>query len=260
MRVETECTRRALLRKSILIALAIVLASCTGDSGLTVRKIALLAPFEGQYREIGYNALYAMRLAFADANPEHVQFLAVDDGGTVESAIARVAALNLDPAIAAFIAIGPAATHASVQQVNDKPMILVGNWGHDRADDDSFYAANAILANERRAGDLHMLEQVRDLRDNLDDFSFFSSGSIADPAFHQRYVNSGEHAPVPNLLASLTYDVAGLALAALEDANEIADARYQGINGEIQFEDGFWKTAPRNRFGYKSGQLVQVPD
>lgn len=241
----------------LFLVLSSVLAAC--DAGLP-RKIALLAPFEGQYREIGYNALYAIRLAFADAKPQNAQLLAVDDGGTVESAIERIKALNMDPAVAAIIALGPAATHPAAQMANDKPLILIGNWGHDRSDEDSLYAANPVLAKARATGDLLMLFQTVEIRDDLESLRFESSGSLPDAAFRNRYVNSALYAPPPNLLATLTYDIGRLALAALNSGATFAASSHQGIAGIIRFEGGYWVDAPVNRYRFEGDQLVLDSD
>ena len=97
MPAERKGLRRAYT--TILVAtIVFCLSACAAETHVP-RKIALLAPFEGQYRDIGYNALYALRMAFADTRPHDTQLLAIDDGGTVESAIDRVRALNLDPAV-----------------------------------------------------------------------------------------------------------------------------------------------------------------
>lgn len=257
MPVESRGAFRALSGLAALVALALTLASCAGGLGSAPPKIALLAPFEGQYREIGYNALYALQMAVADAGLKEVQFLAVDDGGSAESALARVKALNLDPAVAVIIALGPHAASHATQQANNRPMILLGSWGQGRDDPDSFYAASAVLAAERQNGDLLMLAPARDSREGL---SFFSSGSIADSDYRERYRESNPDAPLPNHLATLTYDLARMALAALEANIEIADAVYRGINGEIRFDDGFWKDAPLNRFRFEDGQLAPAAD
>ncbi len=248
------------IRIVMLLLLALALAACGAVTPELPAKVALLAPFEGQYREIGYNALYAVQLAFSDAEPTKAQLLAVDDGGTLASAIARIKALNLDPAVAAIIALGPAATHRSAQLANDKALILVGNWGYDRADENSLYAANPDLATERQSGDLQMLAQTRILSDDPASLSFESSGSLPGAAFSERYLKSALYAPPPNLLATLTYDIAGLALAALAEGKSISATEYLGINGLVRFEDGYWVDAPINRFRYDGDQLVPVSD
>lgn len=240
----------------LLLLLTMSLAACgTGEARLP-KKIALLAPFEGQYREIGYNALYALRLAFTDVAPMDVQLLAVDDGGTLASAIARIQALNLDTAVAAVIALGPQATHAAAQMANDKPLILVGNWGQDRADEDSFYASDRDLAKSRGSGGFDMLAQTRALADDPAELRFYSSGSLPDEAFRQRYLNSGLYAPAPNLLATLTYDIGRLALSAIINGTAISATEHLGLTGRIRFEDGYWADAPRNRFRYDGDRLI----
>ncbi len=244
----------------LLLLLAIALTGCGALNSELPGKIALLAPFEGQYRAIGYNALYAARLAFGDAKPHDVQLLAVDDGGTRASAVARVKALNLDPAVLAIIALGPVATDPSAQKANDKPLILIGYWGQDRADEDSLYAANAQQAKARGRGDLQLLNRVRTFTDDAASDSYVSSGGPPDADFRERYLNSAQYAPAPNWLATLTYDIARLALAALADGNVIGATEYGGLNGLIHFEDGYWVDAPLNRYRLEGDQLVLEED
>ena len=240
----------------LLLLLTMSLAACGTDDTSLPKKIALLAPFEGQYREIGYNAFYALRLAFADAEPMNAQLLAIDDGGTLASAIARIKALNIDPAVEAVIAIGPHATHPAAQMANDKPLILVGNWGHDRADEDSLYASESDLAKSRGSGDLDMLAQTRVRADDPAKLRFYSSGSLPHEAFRQRYLNSALYAPAPNLLATLTYDIARLALSAIANGRAISETEYHGLTGSIRFEQGYWADAPRNRFRYEGDRFI----
>lgn len=253
-RESSVCVRAALL------LLALCLAACATHEPPLPRKLALLAPFEGQYREIGYNALYSLRLAFDDAKPQTIQLLAVDDGGSAETAVDRVKALKLDPAVAAIIALGPAATHPSAQMANDLPMILIGNWGYDREDEDSLYAANPKLAQADGSGDLKMLFQARDLAADSATITFVSSGAPADAGFRQRYQKSGLYTPPPNLLATLTYDIARLALAALSADITIRETEYQGLNGLIRFEDGYWADAPMRKYRYQDGELALAAD
>ncbi len=248
-----QCLRATTI---FLLLLAHALTACGASNPELPGKIALLAPFEGEYREIGYNALYAVRLALGDAKPHDVQLLAVDDGGTRATAVARVRALNLDPAVLAIIALGPNATHATVQKANDKALILIGNWGQDRADEDSLFAANAQRAKARGRGDLDLLIQTRKVADASESMSFVSSGSPPDASFRERYLNSAMYAPAPNWLATLTYDIAQLALAALTDGRAISTAEHRGLNGLIRFEDGYWADAPLNRYRLEGDQLV----
>ena len=251
---------RRLAAAFLLLLLAAVSAGCGVLAPRLPRKIALLAPFEGQFRAIGYNALYAARLAFSDAAPSDLQLLPIDDGGALAAAVARVKALNADPAVAAVIALGPAATHASAQAANDKPLILLGNWGHDIADEQSHYAANARLAQTRSSGDLLLLVQARGRDQDRRSAVFRSSGALPDSRFSERYLASAQYAPPPNLLATLTYDIFRLALKAVAAGEAISEAHYSGINGLIRFEDGYWVDAPVNYYRYEGDQLVRLGD
>ena len=87
---------------------AVVVAVCSGCIQTTpdVVKIGLVAPFEGRYREIGYDVIPAARLAvreWADQNPEaHLVFeiVAYDDGGNPQSAVEQAQRLVMDPQVA----------------------------------------------------------------------------------------------------------------------------------------------------------------
>ncbi len=245
---------------AIWLMLAGILSSCALAQSGDIKKIALLAPFEGRYRQIGYNVFYALRLAMKDGGRIDMQLLAVDDGGTVESAIKRVQALNMDPAVEAILVLGKVASHPAVQRVNDRPLIVIGSWGHDRTDEHTLYAAHPSIARQRLASDLLLLAPVSDSPGNPENLVVVSSGSLADNAFRQRYAQGDLHAPAPNLLATVTYDMGRLVLAALASGTKIAQAQHEGINGNIQFEDGYWQDAPLNSFRYDGDQLVSVSD
>lgn len=244
----------------IWLMLASLLSSCAVAQSGRIKKIALLAPFEGQYRRIGYNALQALRLAAADAGSREIQLLAVDDGGAVASAIKRIQALNTDPAVEVILALGKAASHPTVQEVNDRPLIIIGSWGHDRADEHTFYASHPSIAQEQLDSDLLMLGGAADWDGDVNEIVFVSGGSLADEAFHQRYTQGDLHTPAPNLLATVVYDVSRLAIEALTSGVDIAQARHEGINGTIQFVAGYWQDAPRHSFRYEDGRLVMLPD
>jgi len=66
------------------LCLAIYLAACSASTQPVV-KIGLVAPFEGRYRPIGYEAIYAARLAIREVNARggingrRVELVALDD-------------------------------------------------------------------------------------------------------------------------------------------------------------------------------------
>jgi len=60
--------------------------------------------------------------------------------------------------------------------------------------------------------------------------------------------------PQPGLLATLTYDVIQMMLKASHAPSPVdylATTTYEGINGSIRFEDGYWADAPINTYRYE---------
>jgi ABC-type branched-subunit amino acid transport system substrate-binding protein len=74
-----------------------------------VVKIGLVAPFEGRYRPIGYEAIYAARLAIREINAQggingqRIELVALDDRGEPEKAITAARQLVLDPQVVAVV-------------------------------------------------------------------------------------------------------------------------------------------------------------
>ncbi len=100
-------------RRWVLLALLIlpVLASCAAFPGSTapVLRIGLVAPFEGRHREIGYDVIYASRLAVREWNSSggvqgyRVELVALDDGGDAQQAEMAARSLALDPMVMGVI-------------------------------------------------------------------------------------------------------------------------------------------------------------
>lgn len=68
-------------------------------------KIGLVAPFEGRWRDVGYDAIYAARLAVREVNENggvaghRIELVALDDGGDPQLALEAAASLAADPAL-----------------------------------------------------------------------------------------------------------------------------------------------------------------
>ena len=93
-----------------LAACCLLLVSCALPGSIfPVLKFGLVAPFEGRYRPIGYDAIYAARLAVRERNASggvggyRVELVAYDDGGNAPSAVERARQLALDPQVVAVI-------------------------------------------------------------------------------------------------------------------------------------------------------------
>lgn len=271
MAVERKPARRIIFAKNLTLRwaawalLTLLIAGCATacaalhDAGsLQIGKIALLAPFEGQYRALGYNALHTMRLAVSEAGLDNVQLLPVDDGGDYNTARARMQALNLDSTVVAILALGEAATHPAVQQANDKALILIGNWGQDRVGEDSLFATDAQRAAAGARDDLLIARRLMVVGTAAPEF-FTSNGALAEAQFAARYRDSGQHAHEANWLASLTYDLTRLVLASIAEGKPVRDLTIDGIHGELRFDAGYWQGAPVYRYQLDAGGLKLLP-
>jgi ABC-type branched-subunit amino acid transport system substrate-binding protein len=267
----------------VLISLA-VMCGCAVVKTPATTRVALLAPFEGRYREIGYNALYAARLAFADTPNTSLEFLAVDDGGTPERAAERAHALALDPQVVAAVALGyHAAAPETLAAFGDIPVLIVGEWTNSPPSAIVFVFSNpdisaritvpplfdvtqaVALETPVVGGEVFALRNFTRMRDDSADITIASSGSLPNPQFTERYRQSDPFAPLPGLLATLTYDAFHMILLA-DHTNRtnlnttLQNRTYEGLNGSIQFVDGYWENAPVHFYRYENGQLTTADD
>jgi ABC-type branched-subunit amino acid transport system substrate-binding protein len=92
----------------ILVPCALCLASCISVTRPVV-KIGLVAPFEGRYRDVGYEVIYAVRLAVREANNKggiagySIELLALDDSGDPDMAVAQARKVATDPQVVGVI-------------------------------------------------------------------------------------------------------------------------------------------------------------
>lgn len=271
------------------LLIAVLLSGCAALKGDAARgripRLALLAPFEGREREIGYNALYAARLAFADAGVTSFDLLPVDDGGSPARAAERAAALMRDSQVTAALLLGPHAASKEAQDaLEDIPAILIGTWGEPsgraltyalfhpniyaaltiparlNAEEAARLASSGVVSNTSTGADIFSLSAVRHgIGDSW--MQLASSGSPPPEFFSERYVASGLFVPRPNHLATLVYDAAAL-LAAARPADRhtarlaIAQAVHEGLSGVIAFENGYWANAPLNIYAVRAGGLI----
>lgn len=105
--------RRAAARRHMAgAALALLLLLLGGGCRALPRtvKVGLVAPFEGRWRDVGYDAIYAARLAVREVNEGggigayRVELVALDDGGDPQLAAEAAAALAADPQV--LVALG----------------------------------------------------------------------------------------------------------------------------------------------------------
>jgi ABC-type branched-subunit amino acid transport system substrate-binding protein len=225
------------------------------------QRIALLAPFEGQYRDIGYDALYAARLALADAGVGYIELMPQDDGGTLETASARALAFATDPQVIAALALGYAAVDPGTQfGFADVPVIIVGDWGTQPVGPNTYILG---WGNTGFPDDSLFYPSTRlNLQDAMP-LTFTSTAAPPDADFIARYAAIDQFAPPPTPLATLTYDAVRFLIQALTNASTreavvtgIEATRYTGINGDIHFRAHSWMGAPRREYRVENGQLI----
>ncbi|MGD2165016.1 MAG: branched-chain amino acid ABC transporter substrate-binding protein [Anaerolineae bacterium] len=104
-------------RKQLRIAWCLLLAFCLSFSTScrfpgTVRptvKIGLVAPFEGRYRYVGYDVIYAVRLAVREANASGdasgfgVELVSYDDRADPSLAVSQARKMDVDPQVVGAI-------------------------------------------------------------------------------------------------------------------------------------------------------------
>jgi len=98
-------------------------------------KIGLVAPFEGRHREIGYDAIYAARLAVREINGRgdrggpRIELVALDDSADPELARQAAASLVVDPDVVAVLGHWLPETTAAAKDVYSQetlPLLPLG--------------------------------------------------------------------------------------------------------------------------------------
>lgn len=231
----------SILRTVVSCVLLGLLAGCADQSFFSVYRVVLLAPFEGEYRHIGYNALYAALLGLPSDDLRY-ELLAVDDGGSINGALDRALAIQRDPSVIGVIALGPFSVHEAVQMQLKRPVVLAGGWSVRPVSSGSVQLASraalrgVVLSDERveRYGALGVV---------------FSSAALPpDNDYVKRYQALSEFAPQPNTYATLVTDAAAILIASHQQRVHLRQLATQGLNGIIRFdEDGYWIDAPLYR-------------
>jgi len=89
----------------VAVGCLLLLAACVPADVPPTVKIGLVAPFEGRYREIGYDVIWAVRLAVREYNLARepgaalVELVAYDDAGDPALAAEQVRKLAADPQV-----------------------------------------------------------------------------------------------------------------------------------------------------------------
>jgi hypothetical protein len=104
------------------VAITLLSSGC-GLISLTrpITKIGLIAPFEGQQRAVGYEALYAVKLALRERNELggvggwNVELTALDSSNQRAQALRQTLSLAVDPDVVFALAVSAAPDRTSLQ-------------------------------------------------------------------------------------------------------------------------------------------------
>ncbi len=120
------------------LLLAALLVGCFPPRVPSVVKVGLVAPFEGRHRAVGYDAVYAARLAIREIDGAggigdwRLELVAYDDRGDPELAARIAENLVIDPDV--LIVIGhyrpeTIAAAAPIYAAAELSFIVLGGWG-----------------------------------------------------------------------------------------------------------------------------------
>lgn len=196
-------------RAKLWLLTALVLTGCAVYPTPPVERIALLAPFEGHTREIGYQALYGVRMALSESGRVHLELVAVDDGGSLQSAQDRARALHADPLIQDVLLLGDYATTPDVYSLlrDDQPHHIIGQW-HTPADiEANDLHALAALDVPFVCGDMCTLDAFVTLADDLSLVTIETDAPPVTDDFRERYTAFDTFAPKPLPIAQNAYAV-----------------------------------------------------
>lgn len=262
-----------------LLLSSFFLSSCIPVTRPVV-KIGLVAPFEGRYRNLGYEVIYAVRLAVREANAaggiagHSVELTALDDSGDPEMAAEQARKLATDPQVVAVLGHWlDATTTAAAPEYERLSLPLLVPVASAALPDSAYrlWISSCLLVAD--SGCFNTWEEL----------SLSRAGPItltspiplpADstvPAFDRRYraISNGVE---PRFAAVLAYDAARLLLDAIaRDITvngapsrsgvqaQLAQSDYAGLSGLFTFDaDREWRRTRREwRYVWQDGELVR---
>jgi ABC-type branched-subunit amino acid transport system substrate-binding protein len=241
-------------------AFVLLLSACSPTR--PVVKIALVAPFEGRYRNMGYEVIYAVRLAVREANVlgvagYSVELLALDDSGDPLMAAEQARKVAADPQVLGALGHwlgGATESAAPIYEAEGIPFLASGQASAVSGQRSAFWLglpcpAEALCPESAE----HLRQWAAEGQALAPDTRLIFPAPLpadsTDPDFAARYralSNSAE----PSFNAVLAYDAANLlfdAIARDAQANgsptragvqvALAHSDYAGLSGRISFDE-----------------------
>lgn len=264
----------------LFVAYGFLLAGCAVTRPTI--KIGLVAPFEGRYREVGYEVIYAVRLAVREANAAggvagySVELVALDDSGDPAMAAEQARKLAADPQVVAVIGHWlDATTRAAAPEYAQAGIPLLATTAADELPPATFrlWRRSACFLTAS-SGCLNALEDLKLASGDLITLTAPAPLPVdsTDPSFVERYraISNGVE---PLFNAVLAYDAARLlfeAIAREAHANRtptragvetaLAESEYSGLSGRIRFDgERDWTGLTTWEYVWREGKLSR-PD
>ncbi len=257
----------------------LLLSSCLPVTRPVV-KIGLVAPFEGRYRHLGYEVIYAVRLAVRAVNAADglagysVELAALDDTGDPEMAVEQARKLATDPQVVAVLGHWlDATTAAAAPEYERLQLPLLIPFSAFAPPDSAYRLWHAPCLWDTPAGCFNTVEELAIL--NSRPITVTSAVPLpadsTDPGFADRYraISNGFE---PRLAAVLAYDATHLIFEAITrdiGANgapsragvqaQLAQSDYAGLSGNFSFDaEREWQRAGQEwMYVWRDGRLVR---
>ena len=242
-----------------------------------VVKIALIAPFEGRYRNMGYEVIYAVRLAVREANARggvagySVELLALDDSGDPAMAAEQARKVAADPQVMGVIGHwlnDTTASAAPVYEAEEIPFLGSGQASAVSRQPSAFWLGLPCPTDSLCPESFEQLRQWEaEGRTISPDMPILLPAPLpadsADPAFAGRYraISNGTE---PSFNAVLAYDATHLVFDAVArdvQANgaptrvgglaALAESEYAGLSGRFQFDANHNWAAQRWEYAWR---------
>jgi ABC-type branched-subunit amino acid transport system substrate-binding protein len=246
-------------------------------------KIGLAAPFEGRYRNIGYEVIYAVRMAVREANAAggvagySVELVALDDSGDPQRAVEQARKLAADPQVLGVIGHWRHETTAAAAAEYDQAGIpLLATASAPQLPASAFRLSPAAMPCQPAT-----LSPCPQTSEELWMLGAAAGGVIisapaplpadsADPAFAERY-RAISNDVEPRFNAVLAYDATRVLLDAIARevkasgrptrlgiAAALSQTDYSGLSGHFSFDSNHnWIEAQAWRYTWRDGQFAK---
>jgi ABC-type branched-subunit amino acid transport system substrate-binding protein len=205
------------------------LTACTASTQPVV-KIGLVAPFEGRYRSIGYEAIYAARLAIREINAKggisghRIELVALDDRGEPERAMTAARQLVLDPQVVAVVGhLQPDSSAAAMKVYCEAGLPVIAVESVKKACEDAF-ALGSAPRDQWPEDQLVFVSNVPD-----------PNGLLAAQDFVKNYNAIPIDGTRAGPIALQTYDAMSLLFEAIDRAERIDRKEVQAALRQIDF-------------------------